>query len=172
MMAERALVWKPRGLLGAGITCIAAATGLIVNVGNMTDFVQPSLSGPWLLTLNIRQSSFKSYEGMSATYQIYLVQDGHAVTGRGEKIKVNAKDISPAQHQQISLKGVVSGNAVTINYVQSAQPHGASRQTDGEFTLKILRAGMLSRQVSRMEGSFSAIAAASTGSAVAVPQPQ
>ena len=138
----------------------------------IVDCIQPLLSGPWLLTLDIRHSSLKSYEGMSATFQLYLVQDAHTVTGMGEKIKVNAKDIPPAQHQQISLKGTVSGDVVTMSYVQTAGPDGASRQTDGEFRLKILRAGMLSRQASRMEGSFSGTAASTTGNAVAIPQPQ
>jgi len=144
--------------------------GLIANVGSLTDFMRPSLSGPWLLTLDIRHSSLKSYEGMSTTFQLYLVQDAHTVTGRGEKIKVNGKEIPPLQHQQINLKGTVSGDDVTMTYVQTAGPDRASRQTDGEFTLKVLRAGMLTRQASRMEGSFSGTAASTTGTAVAIPQ--
>ena len=110
-------------MVAAALTSLAAVAGLIANVGSLTDFMQPSLSGPWLLTLDIQHSSLKSYEGMSATFQLYLVQDAHSVTGRG-----------------------------------------------GELTLKIFRAGMLSRQASRMQGSFSATAAATTGSAVATPQ--
>lgn len=170
--SERALFWRPRRIVGAGLTCIAAVAGLIANVGSLTDFMQPSLSGPWLLTLDIQHSSLKSYEGMSATYQLYLVQDAHNITGRGEKIKVNAKDIPAAQHQQITLKGTISGDAVTLSYVQTAGPDHAARQSDGELTLKVVRAGMVSRQASRMSGTFSATAAATTGTAAAIPQAQ
>ena len=106
--SEQSLFWKPRRIIAAALTSIAAVAGLIANVGSLTDVMQPSLSGPWLLTLDIRSSSLKSYEGMSATFQLYLVQDAHSVTGRGEKIKVNAQEIPAAQHQQISLKGTIS----------------------------------------------------------------
>jgi hypothetical protein len=162
----------PRRVVAAGFTCLAAVAGLIANVGSVADFMQPSVSGPWLLTLDIQHSSLKSYEGMNATFQLYLVQDAHSVTGKGEKIKVNARDIPAAQHQQISLKGTVAGGVVTMSYVQTAGPDRAARQSDGELTLQVVRAGMLSRQAARLEGSFSGTAAATTGKAVAVPQPQ
>jgi len=170
--SERALFWGSRRILAATLASIAAVAGLIANVGSLSDFMQPSLSGPWLLTLDTQHSSLKSYEGMNTTFQLYLVHDAHSVTGRGEKIKVNGKEIPWAQHQHISLKGAVSGDVVTMSYVQTAGPDRASRQTEGEFKLKVLRAGALSRQASRMEGSFAGTAASSTGTAVAVPQPQ
>ena len=64
--SEHALFWRPRRIVGAGLTCIAAVAGLIANVGSLTDFMQPSLSGPWLLTINIQQSSLKSYDSFSS----------------------------------------------------------------------------------------------------------
>jgi hypothetical protein len=170
--SERDLFWKPRRIVTAALASIAAVAGLIANVGSLTDFLQPSLSGPWLLTLGIQHSSLKSYEGMSATFQLFLVQDAHSITGKGEKIKVNAKDIPASQHQQISLRGTVSGDVATLSFVQTAGRDGAARQTDGELTLKVRRAGILGRQASLLEGSFSGTAASTTGSAVAIPQPQ
>ncbi|HTT61227.1 MAG TPA: hypothetical protein VMG35_05280 [Bryobacteraceae bacterium] len=168
-LPERALFWKPWRIVAGVLTSIAAVAGLIANVGAVTDFMQPSVSGPWLLTLSIQHSSVKRFEGTTAAFQVYLDQDGHRVTGKGEKVKVNDQRIPRGQHQLLSLRGTVSGDVVTMEYGES---NGDSRQTVGEFTLKIRREGKLSRQTSRMEGSFSGTAASTSGTAVAVRQTQ
>jgi hypothetical protein len=172
LSSERTFFWRPLRFITSALAFIAGAGTLIANIDTITAAFEPSLSGAWVLTLSNKNSAIKTYEGLNLTYQLYLVQDANHVTGRGEKIKVNGKEIPSGQHQQIDLKGSISGSVVTIDFIQRAGRDGAARQTDGDLSLKIVRAGRLSRQVSRLEGSFSSTAASTTGTALAIPQPQ
>jgi hypothetical protein len=173
MSSERNVFWRPIRVLTFVLAVIGGAATLIANVGVITAAFEPSLSGAWVLTLDNKNSSLKTYQGMSSTYQLYLVQDdADHLTGTGEKIKVNGKDIPMGQHERLDLKGSVSGGLVAIDFIQKAGPDGAARQTNGELNLKILRAGRLSKHASRLEGSFSSTAASTSGTALAVPQPQ
>jgi hypothetical protein len=173
LSSEKRTFWKPGRMIAAGlITGTAVVAGLISNVGTITDFIQPSLSGPWLVTMNIKESSLKRYDSMNTTFQLYLVQDGHSVTGTGEKTKVDGQDIPIAQHQQMKVSGSVSGGRVSLQYTQTAGADGASRKTDGMFDFKVIRSGIFSRQAARMEGTFSGTAASTSGDAVAIPNPE
>lgn len=172
LSSERTLFSKPIRLITSALALIAGAGTLIANIDIITAAFEPSLSGAWMLTLTNKNSALKTYEGMNFTYQLYLVQDANRVTGRGEKIEVNGKDIPTGQHQTIDLTGSVSGGVVTIGFIQKAGPDGAARPTNGDLSLRIVRAGRLSQKVSRMEGNFSSTAAATTGTAVAIPQSQ
>ena len=139
--SKLALLWKPRHIIAAALTGLAGVSALIVNLNVVTDAFQPSLSGVWQLTLAIESASLKTYEGMTATYQLNLVQDGNRLTGNGEKIKVNGKGIPLAQHQQIKVSGAVSGGRATLAYTETAGPDRAARTTAGEFDLQVMRAG-------------------------------
>jgi hypothetical protein len=171
MSSERTLFWKPIRVITSVLAFIGGAATLIANVDTFKAVFEPSLGGAWVLTLNNKNSSLKTYEGMNSTYQLYLVEDdADHLTGTGEKIKVNGKDIPTAQHERLDLKGSVSGGVVAITFIQKAGPDGAARQTTGDLNLKILRAGKLSHRVSRLDGSFSSTAASTTGTALATPQ--
>src|SRR5580700_10800176 len=98
MSPERTFFRKPIRFITSALALIAGAGTLIANIDIITTAFEPSLSGSWVLTLSNRSSTMKTYEGMIFTYQLYLVQDANHVTGRGEKIKVNGKDIPTGQH--------------------------------------------------------------------------
>jgi hypothetical protein len=160
--------WKPGKVITAGLALVAAVAGLIANVQGIADFMQPSLSSQWLLTETNAESSYKPYIGMTSTFQLFLLHDGHNLKGDGEKIQVDGKDIPIAQHQPITVTGDVSSGDVILKYVEKPGPNGAARTTTGEFSLKTIRSGMFSRQVARLEGSFWGTAAATSGTVVAI----
>ena len=160
--------WKPSKIITAGLALIAAVAGLIANVQGIADFLQPSLSGQWLLTVKNVESSYKPYVGMTSSFQVFLLHDGHTLKGDGEKVQVDGKDIPIAQHQPISVSGEVAGGNVILKYTEKPGPDKAARPTSGEFRLKTVGSGLLSRHVARMEGSFWGTAAATSGTAVAI----
>ncbi|HEY6342020.1 MAG TPA: hypothetical protein VIY49_11045 [Bryobacteraceae bacterium] len=154
-------------IIAATVAGIAAIAGLMANLSSIGAFFQPSLSGQWRLTLTIRQSSYKEYIGQSATFQVFLVYDGNNLNGSGEKIQVDGKDIPVGQHQPITMTGEISGSQVIFSYREKPGPDGKARETSGQFVLDIIRHGILNRTASRMQGTFSGTAAATTGTAVA-----
>jgi|SRR6516162_1080404 hypothetical protein len=89
--------WNPGKLIATALAVIAAVAGLIANLTGIFQFLQPSLSGQWLLTMHIQQSTDSAYVGKTATFQIFLINDGQNVTGAGEKIQVDGKDIPIAE---------------------------------------------------------------------------
>jgi hypothetical protein len=163
--------WKPGKFITGGLAVIGALGGLIANVQNIADFLQPSLSGDWVLTEKITKSSYRAYVGHTATFSLFLVHHGHTLTGSGEKLQVDGKDIPTGQHQPIRVTGEVSGEEAILRYDQKPGPDGAARETSGGFTLKTVRSGFLRRQVDRLEGTFSGDAAATSGTAVSVRKP-
>jgi hypothetical protein len=161
--------WSLTKLVTGALATIAAVATLIANIRGIETFLQPSVTGPWLLTMNIQQSSYQPYVGHSATFTLSLISDGHLVTGSGEKIQVDGKDIPFGQHQPITVSGPISGTALTLDYKEKAGPDGAARETTGQLDLTIHRAGLLSRTAASLSGKFNGTAAESSGTITAVP---
>jgi hypothetical protein len=65
------------------------------------------------------------------------------------------------------MTGEISRSQVIFSYKEKPGPDGKARETSGQFVLNILRDGILSRTASRMQGTFSGTAAATTGTAIA-----
>src|SRR5580692_6580837 len=97
--------WKPTKIITTALALIAAVAGLIANVQGIARFFQPSLSGQWLLTVKNTESSYKPYIGMTSTFELVLLHDGDTVSGDGEKVQVEGKNIPIAQHQPIHVMG-------------------------------------------------------------------
>src|ERR1700733_7432561 len=145
--ARQESFWRPGRLIAASLAAIATVAGLIGNVQGVSEFVsglmQPSLSGQWLLTLTIKDASYKPYVGLTSTFQVFLIQDGHNLTGNGEKIQVGGQNIPIGQHEQIMVKGELSGDTVFLKYTEKPGRDRAARPTSGDFALKVVRAGTL-----------------------------
>lgn len=150
------------------LAVLAAVAGLIANIDKIQDFFRPSLSGEWRLTVTINQSSFRAYEGRSATYRIFVTHTGTTLSGTGEKVMVDAKEIPVPARQPIEFTGDIAGDVVTARYVLKPGTDGAARETRGQFVWKIIRGGILSRQAIRLEGTFTGTAASTSGVALAV----
>ena len=56
-----------------------------------------------------------------------------------------------------------------MTYDEKPGPDGRARETSGQFTLNVIRAGILSRRAARMDGAFTGTAAAMTGTVTAEP---
>lgn len=114
-----------------------------------------NLSGEWILTNTIEQTSYSNYQGLRLGYRIYLQQDGNSLKGNGEKRWENGVEISsPTARTPIYLEGTISGDSVTLNITEV----GAKRTTAGQITLTV------HPDTNTLDGSFSSNAADSSGS--------
>jgi hypothetical protein len=154
--------WNPLKLIAATIAAIAAVAGLISNVESILDFLQPSVSGQWMLTQTVGTSN--------ATFVLNLDQHGHKLTGDAIQIQVDGQAIPPARQNEMKLRGQISGTDVMLEYTEKPAHQGSGHETLGELSLNVIRPGVLTRRISRMEGTFSATEASTSGKSVAVPK--
>ena len=95
------------------LAALAAVAGLISNVDKIEDFFRPSLSGEWRLTVTINHSSYRAYEGASATYRVFVTHTGTTLTGTGERVMVDAQEVPTQTRQPIDLTGEITGDLIT-----------------------------------------------------------
>jgi hypothetical protein len=112
----------------------------------------PNVAGSWTLKTQVESSSYSRYEGLQLGYEVRLEQKGDRVTGSGKKITENDNDINPRAQTPLSLSGTISGDRLTLNFVE----RGARRPTRGKFVLVL-------DDVGRLRGRFSSTAAQSSG---------
>jgi hypothetical protein len=128
----------------------------------------PSVAGQWELTTITTRASVPRYVNLPLTYHIAFTQTDRTVSGKGYKIKEDGKELPPDQQQPIEIKGEISGGSFSAQYTLKPGSNRFARETMGSFQWRIVRAGVLSMTAARLEGTFSAQVADSSGKAVAV----
>lgn len=60
---------------------------LILFLLNEYVFPKSNLSGEWLTTIKVQETSYKPFRDITIEYKIHLIQKGYELSGSGEKIK-------------------------------------------------------------------------------------
>lgn len=115
------------------------------------------LSGAWLVTNTIQETSRGAFRGLRIRFRVELRQDGSRLTGRGRKFTVDDRPVAPGERTPIELEGEINDRQVVLRFVE----HGRWRTTRGAFRWWISPDG------DRLVGSFGSTAAASTGASSA-----
>jgi hypothetical protein len=129
-----------------------AATPALVDGDRTRD-----LSGPWLVTNTIQETSRGAFRGLRIRFRVELRQDGSRLTGHGRKFTVDDRPVAPGDQTPIDLEGEVSDQQVVLRFVE----HGRWRTTRGSFRWQVSSDG------ERLVGSFGSTAAASAGASSA-----
>jgi hypothetical protein len=94
---------------------------------------EPDLSGRWLLTNAIEDTSYGPYAGMRIRFRVRLEQHGDRIVGHGEKFTVDDKPVPPSQRTPIMLEGSIRGRDVTVSFVE----RGTRRASHGGFHWRV-----------------------------------
>ncbi|MFN2432556.1 MAG: trypsin-like peptidase domain-containing protein [Gemmatimonadota bacterium] len=88
------------------------------------------LTGEWLLTNTIQQTSYPAFRGLQLGFRLSLRQRGDRVTGQGRKVLENGRELAPAARSLIKLEGTLQDHTLTATFVE----HGARRTIHGLFS--------------------------------------
>ncbi|MDC5855959.1 hypothetical protein [Vibrio europaeus] len=111
------------------------------------------LTGQWGLTLIIENTAYNPYQGLEVGYQVYLNQTNDKVTGTGEKVTENHKDLPISQRVKIDMEGRLVGSQLDLLFTL----YGHKRDTIGQFRLT-------STGDNELKGTFSTTGASASGS--------
>jgi hypothetical protein len=111
------------------------------------------LTGAWLVTNTIQESSRGAFRGLRIRFRVELRQDGNRLTGRGRKFTVDDRPVAPGERTPIDLEGEIRDGQVVLRFVE----HGRWRATRGAFRWRVSSDG------ERLVGSFDSTAAATAG---------
>ncbi|MDQ3440211.1 MAG: hypothetical protein M3478_07655 [Planctomycetota bacterium] len=114
------------------------------------------LSGTWSLDTEVQSSSMRAFEGLQLGYRLQLNQQGDRITGHGQKIRENGRELTAPARTPISVHGTIEGNQLVLTYTEQ----GHRRASHGTFVLQRDDDGTL-------RGKFSSDAAQSSGLAAA-----
>ena len=111
------------------------------------------LSGAWLVTNTIQETSRGAFRGLRIRFRVELRQDGSRLAGQGRKFSVDDRPVAPGERTPIDLEGEISDRQVVLRFVE----HGRWRTTRGAFRWQISSDG------DRLVGTFDSTAAGSAG---------
>jgi len=144
------------------ITTPSVQTSIVSREATTDDVGRPAadvLSGRWLFTNEIDQSSTPSFVHLTLGFQLQLVQDGMHVRGHGLKTTENGHAVTQRAQTPIVVVGTVKENRLTLAFMEQ----GTRRTSTGDFQLDVAKDGSL-------QGRFSTDAAMSAGHTRAVRQ--
>lgn len=116
----------------------------------------PDISGKWEIKFNIEESSFIPYKGRSMTFKLFFIQVKNEIEAKGEKWRIDNKEIPFGQHDPIDVKGTIQGNKLYCTYTLK----GTKRTTVGNIEAIILENSQT------LNGKFSGTAADMKGSVI------
>lgn len=111
------------------------------------------LSGAWIVTNTIQETSRGAFHGLRIRFRVELRQEGRRLTGHGRKFTVDDRPVAPGDRTPLDLEGEIEDGRVVLRFVE----HGRWRSTRGAFRWQITSDG------ERLVGSFDSTAAASSG---------
>ncbi len=120
-----------------------------------------NLTGQWALTNRIVTTSYAPYRGLRLGYDLSLQQRGTAITGKGEKVSENGREILASARSPISLTGKLEGRQLNLSFVEN----GVKRVTRGSFQLTVNEEG------TAWTGTFKQTAASTRGETTATKLP-
>lgn len=113
---------------------------------------QPTLTGTWVLTNHVLETSYKRYKDDRHEFRIEVVQDENALKGSGNQTLYNGKT-ARNKYPLWFTKGEVKDDQVFITYRMNG-----SREFGGTFSLRIDP-----NDPSRLRGTFTSEAANTEG---------
>ncbi|EJC6766194.1 hypothetical protein MX824_004839 [Vibrio parahaemolyticus] len=135
------------------VTLIGVIAAAIAIVQYFESKPSHDLTGQWGLNLVIQNTAYNPYQGLEVGYQVYLNQTGDEVTGTGEKITENLKDLPVSQRVKIDMQGRLVGAQLDLLFTL----YGHKRDTIGQFRLTSI-------SDDELEGTFSTTGAKASGS--------
>jgi hypothetical protein len=123
-----------------------------------------NLSGWWVFTNHVEQSSIHSFNDLTLGFRMQLVQTENRVRGHGVKWLENGRPLASRSRTPITVDGMIDGRRLSLTFTE----RGARRISRGSFEMQLAEDGSL-------YGRFSSDAARSSGRAQAVrtaSQPQ
>ncbi len=114
------------------------------------------LTGRWQVTHQVQRSALSRYIGMEIEFDLELMQEGGAVTGRGTKFVVDWQIAGREEASTLTLEGTAEEDNVRLTVIERSPAH-PERDMNGEIIWKILAPDYL-------VGSFRIEAADSSGS--------
>jgi hypothetical protein len=126
------------------------------------DYIQKrqqfDLTGEWRITNHVESAKLKNFEGLRLEFRIFIDQSGSQVTGRGEKVAVNGRELPAGSRTGI----VIHTGTVAARHVRATfEEFGEKRRTIGTFEWTIEPGGRI------MNGRFTSLASDSHGSSKA-----
>ncbi|MEM9546557.1 MAG: hypothetical protein AAGA77_11330 [Bacteroidota bacterium] len=111
------------------IGTVVGVIALLITIWQISRSQVASFEGEWIMTSQIEEAMKSDYIGMEIQWVLYLTQNGNAIEGTGEKIKVNGEDLDYTSRTKLELKGSIKGNTLNLFY----KDFGTRRTTDGFF---------------------------------------
>lgn len=118
------------------------------------------LSGWWMLTNEIEESSVNAYNDLTLGFSVQLDQIGNRVSGKGFKLLENGRPVASRSRVPITVYGTVAGSRLALTFTE----RGARRTSRGSLQMELMHDGSL-------DGRFASDAAGSRGRAHAVRMP-
>lgn len=115
------------------------------------------LTGQWEMTNHVVAANYAPYRGLRLGYRISLQQRGSIVTGQGQKVSENDREIGMGARVPINVSGKLEGRQLKLSFVEQ----GALRSTTGSFQLEVNETG------TGLTGTFMQTAAKSRGTTTA-----
>lgn len=145
------------------ITFLSVVIGIIVGgieiysktLGNKV----PDVSGSWKFDFITEQTSYRAFQGIKATWKIYITQDDNKVSGTGEAIAQNDILLPTRKRITMDLSGTIKDDILTVTY-NVVNP--SSRNSRGSFTMNLAE-----KVGDYYKGRFTGTAANSSGGLVA-----
>ena len=106
--------------------------------GNSRTPERGELSGSWVLTNRIEQSSVAAFHDLTLTFRLQLNQDGNHVSGQGLKWEENGRPIHSRGRTPIAVKGTIEGNKVVLSFTE----RGTRRTSHGRLELQLTDDGV------------------------------
>ncbi|EMF8824882.1 hypothetical protein P3526_21625 [Vibrio parahaemolyticus] len=132
------------------ISVIAATIGIVQYFESK---LEHDFTGQWKLNLIIENTAYNPYQGMEIGYQVYLNQSSDNITGTGEKVSENHKNLPISQRVKIDMQGRLIGSQLDLLFTL----YGHKRDTIGQFRLTTINGDEL-------EGTFSTTGSSASGS--------
>ncbi len=120
----------------------------------------PDLSGRWWVKHRVKASGQPRFVGLEIEFYVTFQQDGHNLTGEGEKFAVGWRLAGRNEASRLELNGRLDGPDVHVSLVERA-PANPERTIFGTIQWKVVHPG-------RLVGTFQVDAAGTTGTSEAV----
>lgn len=145
------------------ITFLSVIIGIVVGgieiysktIGNKV----PDIAGSWKFDFITEQTSYRAFQGIKATWKVYITQDGNAVSGTGEAIAQNDIVLPTRNRITMDLKGTIKNKVLIVTYILI---NPSSRNSTGSFSMDLN-----DREGEYYKGKFNGTAANSAGLVIA-----
>ncbi|AZZ92680.1 hypothetical protein EUZ85_18895 [Hahella sp. KA22] len=119
------------------------------------------LSGRWKVEFYVENTEYNPYKGMTATHEIFLIQNGLGISGLGEKVaeETNSESIAyhPSKRSHSEISGTITYKFFSDNLVD------LTLKEDGLIRKSSTFVHLVAESSDSMSGTFFSTAANSKG---------